>query len=265
MKYRIDSQEKGATMQQLAQKDNFYQKGTDNTDFILLAWQAYAANLHEKLVQARLNDLQTSYSNLQQDRYMNDGGKYRFRRFARLYFKPSNLEILRLPPAPFHQSKSLNSLNGGIERVFEEIEGPVLDNPLLHHLVRIQFLKIKKRYPKTDWLINLHQIRTISWQQNYGKPTPEGIHRDGHHFVGQILISKTNASGAESRLYNSQKELIYSSTLEKPLDSILLDDQEMYHEVTNLLPTDPMQPATRDMLLIDFNPTQRPHYSFLGN
>jgi hypothetical protein len=66
-----------------------------------------------------------SWSALGDDRYMADGGRYRRRRHAVLALTDG--EVRTLPPRPHYQSRDYNSLNGGIERWFAQVQPEVVD------------------------------------------------------------------------------------------------------------------------------------------
>lgn len=145
---------------------------------------------------------------------MNDNGIYRF-----------------IGNKGFYQSKDNNMLNGGTLRKFETIEASIINNTFLDLLIKKNLSKIDSY---AEWLVHIHQIRIICTENEAGNPTPEGIHRDGHQYVAQILIAKNGVCGGVSRIYDNNKALIFSKKLESPLDTILVNDKKSYHDVTQL-------------------------------
>jgi len=205
------------------------------------------------LYPSAINEFVDSFNNLPIDEYMNDGGKYRFRRFGRLSYNSQADTLSKLPHEAFFQSRMHNSLNGNMNRDFSPMEDQVLENKFLHFLIKYHYSKISNISKVNHWKIYLHQIRIVANNEYGGNPAPEGIHRDGHYFVAQILISKNNVSGGVSQLYNQNKDEIFKTELTEFLDSILLDDRRLYHNVSPIQPKE-MITGNRDMLLIDFNP-----------
>jgi hypothetical protein len=222
--------------------------------FLILSKSDFMKKGTSSLIKKDLAALQESYSNLCLDNYMRDGGLYRYRRFARFTIDSMTKEIHALPHGPFFQSISINTLNGGVPRTFEPLENKIESNAALHHLIQVLFQKVPNRYEHHRWKVFTHQIRIKGIGSQVGKPTPEGIHQDGHHYVGMIMMGRNNVTGGLSRIYSSDQIPIYNYRLSSPLDALLVNDQRVFHDVTIIEPKDLSKPATRDMLLIDFNP-----------
>lgn len=196
----------------------------------------------------------TSYDRLPPDAYMNDGGNYRFRRFARFMLDTKNNELTQLDSGVFYQSKMVNQLNGGIVRSFPEMETEHSGNLFLKNMIQFHANELPKN-KNGKWIIYVHQIRIVACSESKGIPTPEGIHQDGHNYVAQIFLSRKNVSGGKSMLFDSNKLPLFETTMINTLDTILIDDKVLYHYVTPIMPDDPDQVSYRDMLLIDFNLT----------
>jgi hypothetical protein len=199
--------------------------------------------------------LRASYDDLPADAYLPAGESYRFRRFGRFRYNRDTRDLSALPWRPFFQARDFNALNGGIERHFAPLAPAIQRNRALYELIDFNGALLEAPHPDIAvWTIFIHQIRIVADSGAAGKPTPEGIHQDGHWFVAQILIARENATGAQSRIYNPRKELLTCTVLSNPLDSLLVNDKAVFHKVTALHCRLPGQPAYRDMLLIDFNP-----------
>jgi len=100
--------------------------------------------------------------------------------------------------------------------------------------------------------IEAHQFRIMTNAQDFGFPTPEGIHRDGVTYVFIMLISRKNIIGGESHLYDDQKQHFFSYFLENPLDCTFLDDEKLMHSVSAIQPSKDAQEGYRDTLVITF-------------
>ena len=103
------------------------------------------------------------------------------------------------------------------------------------------------------WDVNVHQIRIVGSYGVDGSPTPEGVHRDGHMFVGQHLIHRENVEGCVSVVCHDNGSPFDAALLAERFDSIIVDDLKIKHFASPIKPLVSDLPAIRDMLLIDFH------------
>ncbi|WP_157831375.1 2OG-Fe dioxygenase family protein [Prodigiosinella confusarubida] len=165
--------------------------------------------------------------------------------------------LIPLNDCRFYQSGEVNVLLGGIERVYQRSETNFINSQLLSHLIHHHIRLLKQVCSACRWLITCHQFRILCDHDNIGLATPEGIHSDGHDYVFQHIINRNNVSGGESEIYSSEGELILRHTLEHFLETLLIDDRAIKHNVTPLFPgNDVGNPGWRDMLIIDFDKMQ---------
>jgi hypothetical protein len=204
----------------------------------LRGWEAFAA----------------SWNDLGVDAYMADGGRYRRRRFAALRATP--LGILRKPHQPHYQSQDYNPLNGGVERWFEPVTDAVAGHPALNAILRTSHELFDRMTPAAvrpdTWHVELHQFRIEARPGEVGRPTPEGMHRDGVDWVLVLMVRRENIASGETTIYDLAKRPLGSFTLTRPLDSALVDDSRVFHGVTAVEPLDPLLPAYRDVLVVTF-------------
>ena len=195
-----------------------------------------------------------SWNDLGVDAYMADGGRYRRRRFAALRATP--LGILRKPHQPHYQSQDYNPLNGGVERWFEPVTDAVAGHPALNAILRTSHELFDRMTPAAvrpdAWHVELHQFRIEARPGQVGRPTPEGMHRDGVDWVLVLMVRRENIASGETTIYDLAKRPLGSFTLTRPLDSALVDDSRVFHGVTAVEPLDPLLPAYRDVLVVTF-------------
>ena len=195
-----------------------------------------------------------SWNDLGVDAYMADGGRYRRRRFAALRATP--LGILRKPRQPHYQSQDYNPLNGGVERWFEPVTDAVAGHPALNAILRTSHELFDRMTPAAvrpdAWHVELHQFRIEARPGQAGRPTPEGMHRDGVDWVLVLMVRRENIASGETTIYDLAKRPLGSFTLTRPLDSALVDDSRVFHGVTAVEPLDPLLPAYRDVLVVTF-------------
>jgi hypothetical protein len=195
-----------------------------------------------------------SWDDLGVDAYMADGGRYRRRRFAAFRATPEG--IVRKPHQPHYQSRDYNPLNGGIERWFEPVTEEVGNHPALNAILRTshdlfdRMTQAELRPPA--WHVEIHQFRIETRQGEAGRPTPEGMHRDGVDWVLVLMVHRENVASGETTIYDLVKRPLGSFTLTAAFDSALVDDSRVYHGVTPVEPIDPERPAYRDVLVVTF-------------
>lgn len=195
-----------------------------------------------------------SWNQLGLDTYMADGGRYRRRRFNA--FAVSAEDIQLKPPQPHYQSRDYNTLNGGIERWFQPLADEIATHPCLmallaqsHHIFN-QLTPVQWR--PMSWHVECHQFRIEARDGQMGRPTPEGLHRDGVDWVLVVLVNRVNIAEGVTTVHDAHRQLIGSFTLVNPLDAAYVDDARVYHGVTPVMVIDPKLPAFRDVLVITY-------------
>ena len=216
-----------------------------------------APEMREVFEQAGLADWDSfagSWDDLGIDMYMADGGRYRRRRFA--VFRATKEGLMRKPHQPHYQSRDYNPLNGDIERWFEPISDPIAAHPALRAILStchrlFDRLTLEKTRPAA-WHVELHQFRIEACTGIEGRPTPEGMHRDGVDWVLVLLVNRVNIQSGETTIADLRRNPLGSFTLTDALDAAVTDDNRVYHGVTPVTPLDPALPGHRDVLVVTF-------------
>jgi hypothetical protein len=195
-----------------------------------------------------------SWDDLGRDTYMADGGRYRKRRHA--VFSADADGIRREAAQPHYQSRDYNTLNGGIERWFEPVLDPVGAGPPMTAILRFCHTLFGRLTPAPRWHVEVHQFRIEARTGEAGRPTPEGMHRDGVDHVLVLLISRRNIASGVTSVHDLSGRTLGQFTLTEPLDAALVDDTRVMHGVTPVEPVDPAQPAFRDVLVVTFRRTE---------
>ncbi len=195
-----------------------------------------------------------SWGDLGIDAYMADGGRYRRRRFA--CFRANAEGIARKPHQPHYQSRDYNPLNGGIQRWFDPVAEAIGAHPALHAILatcHTLFDRLTSPPLRPDsWHVEVHQFRIEARPGQEGRPTPEGMHRDGVDWVLVLLVSRVNISSGETSIGDLAMRPLGSFTLTEPLDSAVTDDNRVHHGVTPVTPLDLARPGYRDVLVVTF-------------
>jgi hypothetical protein len=198
------------------------------------------------------SDFANSWNNMPLDEHMADGGRYRRRRYAVLNTTSRDSEIVLAPHQPHYQSLNYNALNGGIARDFEAIQTSTIQSNSMQSVLKFCQTVFSELMPNTPWHIECHQFRIEANDEAFGKPTPEGIHRDGVDFVLVMMVKRQNISSGTTTMHDLEHKNLDSFTLTEPLDVAIVNDHRCMHGVTPIVPLDPTQPAYRDVLVVTF-------------
>lgn len=193
-----------------------------------------------------------SWNRLEQDQYMADGGKYRKRRHAVYAIQNAGEQARLMPYQPHYQTIDYNPLNGGVARYF----APILDD-LHRSLTLAALLEFGNRTfsqisGNHQWHIELHQFRIEARDGKLGKPTPEGVHRDGVDFVIVVMIKRVNIDSGATTIFDLDNRQVGEFMLREPFDMVLVNDRKVYHGVTPITQLDAEAEAFRDVLVITF-------------
>jgi len=198
-----------------------------------------------------------SWNRLEQDQYMADGGKYRKRRHA-VYAIQNSAEPARLMPyQPHYQTVDYNPLNGGVARYFAPILDDLHQSATLAALLEFGNLVFSQASGNHQWHIELHQFRIEARDGRLGKPTPEGVHRDGVDFVIVVMIKRVNIDSGATTIFDLDNRKVGEFMLLETFDMALVNDRKVYHGVTPITPLDVGAEAFRDVLVITFKAPER--------
>ena len=193
-----------------------------------------------------------SWNHLEVDTYMADGGRYRRRRHA-AFGATRDHDIRRKPHQAHIQAPEYNPLHGGVARWFEPIAAGIGDGATMRTILAFCRSLFGSLTPGTaGWHIEVHQFRIEARPGEKGKPTPEGLHRDGVDHVLVLLIDRRNINSGATDIHALDGRPLGQFTLTDPFDTALVDDRRVAHGVTPVEPIDPALPAYRDVLVVTF-------------
>ena len=193
-----------------------------------------------------------SWNTLEQDQYMADGGKYRKRRHATYATGQAGDRPQKMPHQPHYQTVDYNHLNGGVARYFAPIVDELHRSVTLAALLEFGNRLFSRMSGNHRWHIELHQFRIEARDGRLGKPTPEGVHRDGVDFVIVVMIRRHNIESGATTIYDLENRLVGEFTMRDCFDMVLVNDRRVYHGVTPITQLDGQQEAYRDVLVITF-------------
>jgi hypothetical protein len=199
-------------------------------------WDAFAASWQQLVV----------------DPYMADHGRYRRRRHAVFRALPGGL-IERQPHQAHYQTLEYNPLHGGVQRWFEPIADAIAAGSCMQRVLGATNVLFSALSPRVaQWHVEVHQFRIEASDSAAGKPTPEGVHRDGVDWVLVLMIQRSNIAAGTTTIHDLGGAQLGSFTLTAAFDAALVDDQRCFHGVTAVTPIDPTRPAFRDVLVVTF-------------
>lgn len=199
-------------------------------------------------------DFSDSWDDLGQDLYMADGGTYRYRHFSEFKLETSKRQLTPLSQRSYSQTEENNYLNGGIDRHFPEILSDVSNHEVFQNVILGCGDILHQLHPDASWLVQIFQCRILARPSIEGKPTPEGVHRDGADYVISWLLRRHNIVGGASSTYNADnsEQPINTLVLEQPGDFILLDDNRTKHGVEPIRCVNEEENGYRDVLVALF-------------
>ena len=174
-----------------------------------------------------------SWNQLELDTYMADGGRYRRRRHA-VFAAQRRGAIARQAHQPHYQTLDYNPLHGGIARWFEPIADEVGERRDPRGPCSPSAVSCSKRSRprRAAWHIEVHQFRIEARAGEAGRPTPEGLHRDGVDYVLVLLVNRRNIASGTTSIHALDGRALGQFTLTEPLDAALVDDARVAHGVT---------------------------------
>jgi hypothetical protein len=194
----------------------------------------------------------TSWNDLDLDTYMADGGRYRRRRHA-VFSVASDGTIVREPHQPHFQTLDYNPIHGGVARWFAPVEDAVGSGDSLTTILEYCRKLFGGLAPAVrQWRVEVHQFRIEARAGEIGRPTPEGLHRDGVDYVLVLLVERRNVASGTTMIHALDGRVLGRFTLTDPFDAALVDDSRVCHGVTPVEPIDPAHPAYRDVLVVTF-------------
>lgn len=191
-----------------------------------------------------------SWNDLVLDQHLPEGHRYRRRRHATLSAVAGADDFAVERHQPHYQSLDYNPLVGGIERWFEPIAPAIVQGESFRTILRFCLGFFGAMQRGSDWHIECHQFRIEARPEAAGKPTPEGVHRDGVDFVLVLLVNRINIASGTTTVHDLEGRVLGSFTLTDPLDAALVHDTRVKHGVTEVRPIDPAKPAYRDVMVV---------------
>lgn len=197
-----------------------------------------------------IDEFARSWDDLLPDRFMADGGTYRTRRHATLAGVRAGGPTSLRPHQPHFQPLAYNTLNGGIKRHYSAILPTIVEGPVMKAILGFATSVFGALAPYYTWHIEIHQFR-VSATRESGKPTPEGVHKDGVNYVLMTLLDRRNITGGLTSIYQDGKKTT-ELLLNRAFDTALTHDEQVAHSVSPIEAEQQGKIGYRDALVITF-------------
>lgn len=188
------------------------------------------------------NFLKDSFNYLDLDKYYN---LERFRAFSLINIKNDKPKICG--DLKFYQSLNYNKYNGNNIRDYKNLDSNILNDSSFKKYVKFFKDKVNLETKSEIEYIQVHQIRVNAYS-DLTNLVPEGIHQDGFNMVAILVINRENIKGGINNIYDNSKKLIYNKMLNDG-DMIILNDNNLYHDVTNICIEDKDNVGYRDVFI----------------
>ena len=188
------------------------------------------------------NTLQESFNLIEKDNYYNNS---RNRAFSMLKID-NNIEIVG--DLNFYQSEIYNNYNGNKLREYPNISKNILNDKLFIEILKNFNLMVKEQYGENNKFVQIHKIRVYA-DKDSTNLVPEGIHQDGFNMIAIYCVARVNITGGTSIIYDNNKEIIYEKQLNEG-EMIVINDNEYFHNVTNIELLDKEKIGYRDVIVL---------------
>ena len=175
-----------------------------------------------------IDSVRDSFNNLPHTDHLD--GKYRLRRYSRIRMgeQPEidqTCDYIKLSQEPFNQSEDYNKHQGGMSRLFEDIEDDVVSS-LGMRVMCDKFLNACGL--EHDNVIEVHQMRIITPGEKT-PVSPEGVHQDGYDFIAIVAIERHNITGGQALVHRTYGgKAIFESVLDSG-EMLMINDKKLWH------------------------------------
>jgi len=178
-------------------------------------------------------------------------GSYRLRRYSRIRMGEQaeideTCDYIKLSQKPFNQSEDYNKHQGGMSRLFEDIEDDVIVSLGMREMCDKFLLASGFEY---DHVIEVHQMRIITTGEKT-PVSPEGVHQDGYDFIAIIGIERYNISGGQAFVHRTYGgKAIFESSL-KSGEMLMINDKKLWHNADGIFRMHPDMQGYMDAFIL---------------
>jgi hypothetical protein len=188
------------------------------------------------------------------DPYDSYGNRSRYH--CQLILDPATRSLHNRQGVGYWRASHLGYEYSGQERRFAPVPDAILKAPLFVESVWFWFDLLPAALFRAIALalVEVHLMRTCA-----GPAIANQFHKDGEPFFVLSLLGRRNVENAITQIARDPEgqNVVDRFDLAEPLDSLLVDDRMVFHNVTPFRPADPSRPAYRDVLNLGYIPLVR--------
>ncbi|PHM36564.1 2OG-Fe dioxygenase family protein [Xenorhabdus innexi] len=129
-----------------------------------------------------------------------------------------------------------------------------IHHPIMQHVLSTDIAILGERLIKGHhYSIDIHQFR-VKATSGKESPTTSGIHQDGQDWIFMHFIQSHNIAPVISEVHKSGDEAppLLQTVMTQFLETLTIDDKQLYHRAGNVRQISPATEAFRDLLLVTF-------------
>ncbi|WP_241537986.1 2OG-Fe dioxygenase family protein [Xenorhabdus sp. KJ12.1] len=134
------------------------------------------------------------------------------------------------------------------------VEEGFINHPIMQHILSTNIAILGERLVKGyRYSIDIHQFR-VKALSGKESPTTSGIHQDGQEWIFMHFIQGNNIAPVISEVHVSSDEAppLLQTAMTQFLETLAIDDKQLYHRASNVRQISPTSEAFRDLLLVTF-------------
>ncbi|MCC8366165.1 2OG-Fe dioxygenase family protein [Xenorhabdus sp. PB61.4] len=180
---------------------------------------------------------------------------HRERRILRYYYYPGMENPLQLNRDSEYRSSVIYNVEytKGVNQLSYAEEG-FINHPIMQRILSTNIAILGGRLVKGHrYSIDIHQFR-VKASSGKESPTTSGIHQDGQEWIFMHFIQGNNIAPVISEVHVSSDEAppLLQTAMTKFLETLAIDDKQLYHRASNVRQISPTSEAFRDLLLVTF-------------
>ena len=172
-------------------------------------------------------------------------GAYRKRSFGA--FVLQNGVVHKLPRRAFAQSPDINTFQGGVTRVYEDIEPECYQSE--------GFAEMMAHYCAQSHLsdgveIEVHQLRILAQPNGRAEVAPEGVHQDGFNRIGMFMVNYQHIVGGELKIHEAKDAPAFMQMRLNEGEYIVLNDAKFWHDANDITAVHPTEAGYYDLFVL---------------
>ncbi len=190
-----------------------------------------------------LSGLTPFFNNLPDNPYQD--GSYRLRRYSAFVYQ--NGAIHKLPHRIFAQSSEINTFQGDVARVYDDIEPSCYQSDAFKEMMA-HYCEQSQLSEQVE--IEVHQLRILTKPNSTAEVAPEGVHQDGFNRIGMFMINYQHVLGGELKVHQDKDTAAFMQLRLNEGEYIILNDSKFWHDANDIRSTSPLEAGCYDLFVL---------------